>query len=72
MTKARLLKEFGTRLKRVREERGWTQEALASKASIDRTYIGRLERGCSDPGLLALQRLSAALGVSASSLVDNG
>jgi transcriptional regulator with XRE-family HTH domain len=39
------LKILGERIRVARKERGWTQEALADQAGIDRSYIGGVERG---------------------------
>lgn len=72
MAKSRELKRFGERLRKHREELGWSQEALASRAGVDRTHIGKLERGQSEPGLLAIIRIAAALGIRASALVEGG
>jgi transcriptional regulator with XRE-family HTH domain len=49
-------------LKRLRTERGVSQEALAADADVDRSYGGRLERGLENPTVEMLERLAAALG----------
>ncbi len=36
---------FGENVRELREERDWTQENLAEKASLDQTYISGIERG---------------------------
>lgn len=60
---------FGQRLKQLREERGLSQEGLADRAELDRTYISLLERGKRNPGLMNLLRLASALGIDVSELV---
>jgi len=50
-------------LRRVRVERGLSQEALAVDAEIDRTYVSRLERNMENPTVAVLERLARALGV---------
>lgn len=40
-----VLEELGNRIRAKRKARGWTQEELAAKADIDRSYIGGVERG---------------------------
>jgi transcriptional regulator with XRE-family HTH domain len=60
---------FGGELRKAREAVGWTQEELASKAGVHRTYVSLLERDKKSPTLSMLLRLCQALGVSASELV---
>lgn len=43
--KRTVLDELGNRIRMRRKELGWTQEELAAKADIDRSYIGGVERG---------------------------
>jgi len=40
-----LAKEFGTKLRKKRKELGISQDKLAVMADIDRSYVGRVERG---------------------------
>jgi transcriptional regulator with XRE-family HTH domain len=58
------------KLKKLRETRGLTQEALAKKAGISRAYLARLEMGRHDPHLSRLRKLAKVLGVKISELVD--
>lgn len=48
-------------LRRLRVRCGLSQEALAVDASIDRTYVSRLERGLENPTVAVLERLAEAL-----------
>jgi transcriptional regulator with XRE-family HTH domain len=48
-------------LRRLRVERGLSQEALAGDAGIDRTYVSRLERGLENPTVALLEQLADAL-----------
>ncbi len=48
-------------LRRIRVRRGLSQEALAVDASVDRTYVSRLERGFENPTVAVLDRLATAL-----------
>lgn len=50
-------------LRRLRVERGLSQENLAVDADIDRTYVSRLERNRENPTVTVLERLALALGV---------
>lgn len=60
MDKALALK-FGKSLRKARNARCISQEALAHEAGLDRTYIGMLERGIRQPSLETLQKLAKAL-----------
>ena len=59
----------GEELRKARRAAGLTQEALSSKARVDRSYISQLERGLKSPTLDMLLRLCKAMGVSASGIV---
>lgn len=59
----------GQRIRELREEKGWSQEKLAEQADLDRTYIGRIERGEKNIGLENLVKIARALGVRARELL---
>ena len=59
---------FGTAVKFRREELGLTQEDLAEKAGIHRTYLSDVERGTRNLSLVNIERLAAALGLKMSDL----
>lgn len=59
---------FGARVRERRLELGLSQEALALKAGIDRTYMGGVERGERNPALDNIWRIADALGVAPSDL----
>ena len=63
----RIQKEFGARLKSIRQQRGLSQEALALTCELDRTYIGGVERGERNISLINIQKIAKALDVSARS-----
>jgi transcriptional regulator with XRE-family HTH domain len=48
-------------LRQLRVRRGLSQEALAADSGVDRSYVGRLERGLENPTVGLLQRLARAL-----------
>lgn len=64
------LASLGATIRRLREARGLTQEQLAHVAGLHRAVVGFIERGERDFGVSTLWPLAAALGVSASALVD--
>jgi transcriptional regulator with XRE-family HTH domain len=68
-TRAEVAKALGEAVRKLREERGWTQEEAAAKCQIDRAYFGALDRGRRVPSLHTLIRVADGLGVSAQQLV---
>lgn len=62
-------KKFGEVLRRMRKERGLSQEALAERAEIAADYLGFIERGENVPTLSVILKIADALGVNASELL---
>jgi transcriptional regulator with XRE-family HTH domain len=58
------LTEFGRNVSRLRSDAGLSQDKLAEKADLDRTYLSGIERGVRNPGIKTVLRLARALGVS--------
>lgn len=56
-------------LRTLRQARGMSQEELAHRAEIDRTYVSALERSVYAAGIDVLDRLATALGVEAADLL---
>ena len=65
-----LRKVFGQNLRRLRQERGFSQEELAHEADVDRTYISALERGVYNASVSMIEKLAKALGVEPKSLLE--
>jgi len=63
-----ITKRFGLRVRRLRKDRGLSQEKLAFDAGIHRTYLGGIERGERNPTLKNITRIARALGVSLAEL----
>lgn len=61
---------FGCVLRKIREERSVSQEALAYMGGYHRTYIGQLERGEKSPSLRTIFALAASLDVTPSNLLS--
>ena len=59
----------GTELRDARHAAGLTQEQLAFRAGVDRSYISQLERDCKSPTLDMLFRLCKAMNASAAQIV---
>jgi transcriptional regulator with XRE-family HTH domain len=60
----KILSGFGRNVSRLRNTAGFSQDKLADKASIDRTYLSGIERGVRNPGIKVVIRLARALRVS--------
>jgi transcriptional regulator with XRE-family HTH domain len=69
MKKKILRKSFGTNLRREREAKGLSQEALAHQAGLHRTYVGSVERGERNVSIDNIERLARALGVTPADLM---
>jgi transcriptional regulator with XRE-family HTH domain len=65
VAKRDVLKAFGDRVRTIRTRQGLSQEELARRAKIDRTYIGGIERGERNAGIKNVCRIADALGVPA-------
>lgn len=55
---------FGERLRQLRKDVGLSQEGLAYKASLDRSYVGAVERGEVNISLINICILAEAIGVA--------
>jgi transcriptional regulator with XRE-family HTH domain len=66
--KADIQERFGYAVKLRREELGLTQEDLAEKARIHRTYLSDVERGTRNLSLVNIERLATGLSMPISSL----
>jgi transcriptional regulator with XRE-family HTH domain len=66
---AELRREFGRRVVRIRMERGMSQIELARKLGIDRSRLGKWERGLHSPSFAQLVDLARVLEVSADELL---
>ena len=59
---------FGHRVRELRETKGLSQEELAFKVGVHRTYLGGIERGERNPSLKNIDLIAKALGVSLAEL----
>lgn len=64
-----ILVALGDAIRRIRLEKGISQEKLALLAEVDRSYVGRVERGDNNVAVLTLARLANALEVTVSHLM---
>lgn len=61
---------FGPVIRHLRESRGWSQEHLAGMASLNRSYMGEIERATAMPSLATAEKLAHAFGVALSDLIS--
>jgi transcriptional regulator with XRE-family HTH domain len=64
------MKCFGASVQKLRFGLGISQETLAERADLHRTYIADIERGARNPTLLTIKKLAKGLGVSAADLLS--
>ncbi|MCZ8020971.1 MAG: helix-turn-helix transcriptional regulator [Cyclobacteriaceae bacterium] len=69
MTKEKLKKEIGKKIKFLREQKGWSQSDLARACEKDRQAIEKIENGKVNPTVFSLLEISKALSVPLSELV---
>lgn len=67
--KEKIKKQFGLRLRELRSKAGISQEALAYRCGLDRTYISGLERGVRNPSLTCIFRVANGLNIQIEELV---
>jgi transcriptional regulator with XRE-family HTH domain len=61
--------KLGRVIRRLRTERGISQEGLASISAVDRTFMGQIERGEANPSFEVLQRIASGLTLSLSEVI---
>jgi len=64
--------QFGEKVRQLRQARGLSQEELAFKAGVHRTYLGGIERGERNPSLKNIAAIAKALDVSLRDLFSFG
>ena len=58
---ASVYEELGQRIRKLREKRGWSQEEFAHLCGVNRSYMGRIERGELNLTLDTLQKVGRTL-----------
>jgi len=64
-----ILRSFGQSVAKHRRTKGLSQEALAEKADLDRTYLSDIERGVRNPGIKNVIIIAKSMGISAADLL---
>lgn len=70
MNDSELSKSLGARIRKLREERNISQQDLAAMCNFDKSNMARIESGRTNPTFLTLHKISVALNISLSILVD--
>lgn len=65
-----ILVRFGARVRQLRLQKGYSQEAFATKCGLDRTYVGGIERGERNVALRNVESIAKALDMTLSELMD--
>ena len=60
---------LGLNVQRLRRAKGWSQEELAERAGLHRTYVSGVERGIRNPTITIVEKLAITLGASLDALV---
>jgi DNA-binding XRE family transcriptional regulator len=68
VSEAQILRALAERIKSLRRSKRWSQEQLAERASIQRSYLADLERGYRNPSVRTLLKIANGIGVPINSL----
>ncbi|MBU7440929.1 helix-turn-helix domain-containing protein [Paraburkholderia fungorum] len=60
--------QLASSLRRLRAERGWSQEELAARCALDRSFLAHVERGARNISIDNIEKLAHALGVKIADL----
>ena len=63
-----LSRQFGGLVRRLRQERGWSQDELADRSGLHRTFVGAVERGEKMATIATASKLAHGLGIPLSEL----
>ena len=70
LREASIKRNFGARVREIRKSKGLSQETLALKCELDRTYIGAVERGERNISIINMYKIAHALAVPTRELLD--
>jgi len=68
--KSKILVSFGNKVREERRKLGLSQEELAERAGLHRTYIGMVERAEKNITLINIEKIAKALGLTISEMTD--
>jgi transcriptional regulator with XRE-family HTH domain len=61
---------FAANLKRLRLERGWSQERVAEESDLSPSHVAKIERSEREPGVRTVAKLTIGMRVSAAELFE--
>lgn len=64
-----VIRHFGDNVKKLRKAKGWSQEELAKKSGLHRTYIGGIERYGRNVSLINISKIAKAFGIKVADLL---
>jgi len=70
VSETQVLRLLAGRIKSLRHSKGWSQDRLSERASMQRSYLGDLERGFRNPSIRTLVKLANAFGISVAALLE--
>ena len=62
---------FGRRVRTLRRRKGLSQEQLALRCGLDRTYVGGVERGERNISIVNIEKIARAIGLTLKDLFDD-
>ncbi|HKW74464.1 MAG TPA: helix-turn-helix transcriptional regulator [Terriglobales bacterium] len=62
-------RRLGERIRKLRDKKGWSQEEFADSCEVNRSYMGRIERGELNLTLDTVKKVAEGLGISVSTLL---
>lgn len=62
------LVSLGQAIRGIRKSKAISQEELAARSEIDRSYMSSIERGCQNPGIVSVMRICRALDITLTEL----
>ncbi|MGB2300245.1 MAG: helix-turn-helix domain-containing protein [Flavobacteriaceae bacterium] len=69
-TNSKILVQFGKRVRKLRKEKGFSQEELAHRAGLHRTYIGMIERAEKNITLVNIEKIAESLDTKINELFE--
>jgi transcriptional regulator with XRE-family HTH domain len=65
-----ILERLASNVRRLRKEKGWSQERYAFEAEVHRTYVSEIERAKRNPTATVIEKLAKPLGIAPGRLLD--